>query len=111
MGRAEDAAATYARLLKTKFSDAPSSAVLVNNSIASRGASEMLDALKRIDKLLDKGSGQANSTKFQGSLELQLSAQQKRAILLNRATLLLLTHKARLLPPHTALMRSLPQFT
>lgn len=96
MGKAEDAAATYARLVKAKYSDAPSMAVVVNNSIAGRGASEMLDALKRLDKLLDKGSGQANSTKFQGSLDFQLSAQQKRAILLNRATLLLLTHKARL---------------
>lgn len=95
MGKTDDAAATYARLLKAKYSDAPSMAVVTNNSIAARGASEMLDALKRIDKLLDKGSGQANSTKFQGALEFQLSAQQKRVLLLNRATLLLLTHKAR----------------
>ena len=54
-GRTKEAAETYAHLLKLKPSDVVSAAVAANNLVAARGAHELFDGLKRLDKMLERG--------------------------------------------------------
>ena len=54
-GRAKEAVDTYSHLLKLKPTDAVSAAVAANNLVAARGAHELFDGLKRLDKMLERG--------------------------------------------------------
>ena len=54
-GRTKEAAETYTHLLKLKPADAVSAAVAANNLVATRGAHELFDGLKRLDKMLERG--------------------------------------------------------
>ena len=54
-GREKQAVETYLRLLKLKPTDAVSAAVAANNLVAARGAHELFDSLKRLDKMLERG--------------------------------------------------------
>ena len=113
-GPTKEAAETYAHLLKLKPSDAVSAAVAANNLVAARGAHELFDGLKRLDKMLERGGAgtrcafqlhahppsasdreMLRSTQFIGALELRLSDEQKQVICFNRATLLLHSNKVR----------------
>ena len=54
-GRTKEASEAYAHLLKLKPADAVSAAVAANNLVAARGAHELFDSLKRLDKMLERG--------------------------------------------------------
>ena len=117
-GREKEAVETYSHLLKLKPTDAVSAAVAANNLVAARGAHELFDGLKRLDKMLERGGAgtrcvpfascrsnarpvltlcaQPRSIQFTSALEQRLSDEQKQVICFNRATLLLHSNKVRI---------------
>ncbi len=113
-GRKKEAVEAYTRILKLKPTDAVSAAVAANNLVAERGAHELFDGLKRLDKMLERGGAGSRcvrvlqqrtravadaarpcSTRFVDALETRLSKEQREALSFNRATLLLHSNKAR----------------
>eukprot|EP00899_Mesostigma_viride_P008537 jgi/Mesvir1/17685/Mv07865-RA.1 len=90
MGRSTEALAGYVDILKAKPDDPVALAVAACNLVALRGAREMFDGLKRMDRLIDKAGGKLSLTP---ALEGRLSQRQRDAILLNRCLLLLRSGK------------------
>eukprot|EP00898_Chlorokybus_atmophyticus_P005459 jgi/Chlat1/5914/Chrsp4S06247 len=89
-GRSAEAIDGYTAFLKKKLDDPVATAIATNNLVALRGDRDLFDALKRTEKLLDKSSP---GFRLIDALENRLSAEQKGAIGVNRALLLLFSHK------------------
>jgi signal recognition particle subunit SRP72 len=87
-GRLREATQTYTRLAKLPSSDVATAAVVTNNLVAIRGNHEVFDSLKRLDKLMGRGGADVAPV-----VASRLSVQQRKAVSLNRATLLLLANK------------------
>lgn len=83
---------SYTDIIKKNMDDELSLAVAVNNLIALKGAKDVSDGLRKLDRLLEKGDG---TQKFQlaRGLDLKLSQKQKEAVYLNRMLLLLHSNK------------------
>ncbi|KAI5673540.1 hypothetical protein M9H77_13904 [Catharanthus roseus] len=92
LGNTQEAMESYTDIIKKNMDDELSLAVAVNNLIALKGAKDVSDGLRKLDRLLEKGDG---TQKFQlaRGLDLKLSQKQKEAVYLNRMLLLLHSNK------------------
>ncbi|XP_031476692.1 uncharacterized protein LOC116248184 [Nymphaea colorata] len=90
LGRSEEAAATYANLMKRNVADASSLAVATNNLISLKGTRDVSDGLKKLDRLIEKIDGRFQIAQ---GLDLKLFSRQKEAIYTNRMLLLLHANK------------------
>ncbi|KAD3068439.1 hypothetical protein E3N88_36319 [Mikania micrantha] len=92
LGNKQEAIASYTNLIKRNLPDEPSNAVAINNLIALKGPKDITDGLKKLDRLIQKNSGD-QSFQLVPSLELKLSPKQKESIYINRMLLLLHSNK------------------
>lgn len=92
LGNKQEALASYTDLIKRNLPDEPSNAVAINNLIALKGSKDVSDGLKKLDRLIQKNSGDQSFHLVPG-LELKLSPKQKEAIYINRMLLLLHSNK------------------
>ncbi|XP_071706357.1 uncharacterized protein [Rutidosis leptorrhynchoides] len=92
LGNKQDAVASYTALMKRNLPDESSNAVAVNNLIALKGPKDISDGLKKLDRLIEKNSGD-QSFKLVPVLELKLTPKQKESIYINRMLLLLHSNK------------------
>ncbi|GJP34687.1 hypothetical protein CLOM_g19098 [Closterium sp. NIES-68] len=110
LGRRMEALESYVAFLKRKPADAPSAAVAVTNLLALRGARDVVDGLKRLDRVVavkesegkagkeggkgeGKGEGKGVEVVFLENLETKLSRKQKAAVVLNRFLLLVAANR------------------
>ncbi|KAI3748286.1 hypothetical protein L6452_11265 [Arctium lappa] len=91
-GNKQEAIASYTDLIKRNLPDESSNAVAINNLIALRGPKDTSDGLRKLDRLIEKSSGDQSFQLVPG-LELKLSPKQKEAIYINRMLLLLHSNK------------------
>lgn len=91
-GNKQEAIASYTDLIKRNLPDESSNAVAINNLIALRGPKDISDGLRKLDRLIEKSSGDQSFQLVPG-LELKLSPKQKEAIYINRMLLLLHSNK------------------
>ncbi|KAI3742116.1 hypothetical protein L1987_59796 [Smallanthus sonchifolius] len=92
LGNKQEAIASYTDLIKRNLPDESSNAVAINNLIALKGPKDITDGLKKLDRLIQKNSGD-KSFQLVPSLELKLSPKQKESIYINRMLLLLHSNK------------------
>ncbi|MFS7933852.1 putative tetratricopeptide-like helical domain superfamily [Helianthus anomalus] len=92
LGNRQEAIAYYTDLIKRNLPDEPSNAVAINNLVALKGPKDITDSLKKLDRLIQKNSGD-KSFQLVPSLELKLSSKQKESIYVNRMLLLLHSNK------------------
>ncbi|XP_076896776.1 uncharacterized protein LOC143549878 [Bidens hawaiensis] len=92
LGNRQEAIASYTDLIKRNLPDEPSNAVAINNLIALKGPKDITDGLKKLDRLIQKNSGDKSFQLVPG-LELKLSPKQKESIYINRMLLLLHSNK------------------
>ncbi|XP_068657676.1 uncharacterized protein [Aristolochia californica] len=92
-GNPEEACEAYTEIIKRNVADPSSLAVATNDLIALKGAKDIADGLRKLDRLIDK-TGKSQSFKLANGLDYKLSSRQKEAIYANR--LLLLLHTDRL---------------
>ncbi|KAL8191829.1 hypothetical protein R6Q57_028560 [Mikania cordata] len=92
LGNKQEAVASYTNLIKRNLPDESSNAVAINNLIALKGPKDIADGLKKLDRLIQKNSGD-QSFQLVPSLELKLSPKQKESIYINRMLLLLHSNK------------------
>ncbi|KAL4193620.1 hypothetical protein AMTRI_Chr06g177680 [Amborella trichopoda] len=92
MGQPQEALEAYTDILNRNLSDASSLAIATNNLIALKGAKDVSDGLKKLDRFIEKGAGSQRFQLAQG-LELKLSSRQKEAIYANRLLLVLQANK------------------
>ncbi|CAI5497145.1 unnamed protein product [Closterium sp. Naga37s-1] len=103
LGRRMEALESYLAFLKRKPADAPSAAVAVTNLLALRSARDVVDGLKRLDRVVavtekggkegEKGKGEGVEVVFLENLETKLSRKQKAAVMLNRFLLLVAANR------------------
>lgn len=73
LGLGKEVSEVYVEALKNKSSESVLYATTLNNLVAARGHSDVLDSLKRFDKLLPKGVVAASATTlFNPALEEKL---------------------------------------
>lgn len=87
-GQTEEAIEAYMSIINRNLSDASSLAVATNNLISLRGAKDVSDSLRRLDRLIEKGTG-ARQFQLANSLDFKLSTRQKESLYANRLLLLL----------------------
>lgn len=75
-------------IINRNLSDASSLAVATNNLISLRGTKDVSDSLRRLDRLIEKGTG-ARQFQLANSLDFKLSTRQKESLYANRLLLLL----------------------
>ncbi|CAM8916084.1 unnamed protein product [Rhodiola kirilowii] len=92
LGQSQEALEAYTDIINKNLADETSIAVAVNNLIPIKGSKDVSHALRRLDKLFEKGDG-AQAFQFTGGLATKLSAKQKEAIYTNRVLLLLHANK------------------
>lgn len=92
LGNKQEAIGSYTDLIKRNLPDESSNAVAINNLIALKGPKDISDGLKKLDRLIEKNSGD-QSFKLIPGLELKLSSKQKESIYTNRMLLLLHSNK------------------
>ncbi|KAK9060729.1 hypothetical protein SSX86_021435 [Deinandra increscens subsp. villosa] len=92
LGNRQEAIASYTDFIKRNLPDESSNAVAINNLIALKGPKDITDGLKKLDRLIQKNSGD-KSFQLVSSLELKLSPKQKESIYINRMLLLLHSNK------------------
>ncbi|WOL08802.1 signal recognition particle subunit SRP72-like [Canna indica] len=87
-GHTQEAIEAYTAIINRNLSDYSSLAVATNNLIALRGTKDVSDSLRRLDRLIEKGTG---VKKFQlaNGLDFKLSTRQKESLYSNRLLLLL----------------------
>ncbi|CAI5515336.1 unnamed protein product [Closterium sp. Naga37s-1] len=100
LGRRMEALESYLAFLKRKPADAPSAAVAVTNLLALRNARDVVDGLKRLDRVVavtekggKEGKGEGVEVVFLENLETKLSRKQKAAVMLNRFLLLVAANR------------------
>ncbi|KVI09435.1 signal recognition particle subunit SRP72 [Cynara cardunculus var. scolymus] len=91
-GNKQEAIASYTDLIKRNLPDESSNAVAINNLIALKGPKDISDGLRKLDRLIEKSTGDPSFQLVPG-LELKLSPKQKEAIYINRMLLLLHSNK------------------
>ncbi|XP_077228829.1 SRP72 RNA-binding domain-containing protein [Tasmannia lanceolata] len=92
LGRTQEAMEAYTDTLNRNLADASSFAVATNNLIALKGAKDVSDGLRKLDRIILKGGGPQGFQLAHG-LDFKLSPRQKEAIYGNRLLLLLHTNK------------------
>lgn len=92
LGNTKEAVQSYIDTIKRNLADEPSLAVATNNLIALKGPKDISDSLRKLDRLIEKGSG-TRSFQLAHGLDLKLSPKQKEAIYTNRMLLLLHSNK------------------
>ncbi|KAK6922344.1 putative TPR-like repeat [Dillenia turbinata] len=93
LGNTEEAMGSYTEIINKNLADESSLAVAINNLVTLKGPKDVSDSLRKLDRLIEKGSG-AQSFQLSRGLDLKLSAKQRENIYANR--LLLLLHANRL---------------
>ncbi|XP_058102156.1 uncharacterized protein LOC131246246 [Magnolia sinica] len=93
LGNPQEVIEAYTDILNRNLADASSLAVATNNLIALKGTKDVSDGLRKLDRLIEKGSG-AQRFQLTHGLDFKLSPRQKEAIYANR--LLLLLHANRM---------------
>ncbi|XP_068665227.1 uncharacterized protein [Aristolochia californica] len=92
MGHPEEASEAYTEIIDRNLADPPSLAVTTNDLIALKGARDIADGLRKLDRLIEKTGG-SQSFKLANGLDYKLSSRQKEAIYANRLLLLLHTNR------------------
>ncbi|CAH2042870.1 unnamed protein product [Thlaspi arvense] len=92
MGRTQEAAEAYTEFIKRNLGDESSLAVATNNLVSVRGAKDVSDSIRKLDRLMEKSSGPQNFHLANG-LDLKLLPKQREAIYANRVLLLLHSNK------------------
>lgn len=87
LGNTQEATSTYLDIIKRNFGDDSTLAVAANNLIAVRGPKDVSDSLKKLDRLIEKGEG--SRFRLVRELDSRLFVNQREAIFVNRALLLL----------------------
>ncbi|KAK6930881.1 Signal recognition particle, SRP72 subunit, RNA-binding [Dillenia turbinata] len=93
LGNTEEAIGSYTEIINKNLADESSLAVAINNVITLKGPKDVSDSLRKLDRLIDKGSG-GQSFQLSHGLDLKLSAKQRETVYTNR--LLLLLHSNRM---------------
>ncbi|KAF5945229.1 hypothetical protein HYC85_015457 [Camellia sinensis] len=88
LGHTQEAIEAYADIIKRNLADESSLAVASNNLVSLKGPKDVSDSLRKLDRLIEKGSGPQIFQLARG-LDLKLSPKQREAIYANRALLLL----------------------
>ncbi|CAL5396007.1 unnamed protein product [Camellia sinensis] len=88
LGHIQEAIEAYADIIKRNLADESSLAVASNNLVSLKGPKDVSDSLRKLDRLIEKGSGPQIFQLARG-LDLKLSPKQREAIYANRALLLL----------------------
>ncbi|KAG6490491.1 signal recognition particle subunit SRP72-like [Zingiber officinale] len=91
-GRTQEAIEAYTAILNRNPSDYPSLAVATNNLVSLRGTKDVSDSLRRLDRLIEKGSG-GKQFQLANGLDFKLSSRQKESLYSNRLLLLLQANK------------------
>lgn len=86
LGHTQEAIEAYTDIINRDLADESSVAVAVNNLIASKGAKEVSDSLRKLDRLKEKDS---QNFQLARGIDLKLSPKQREAIYTNRVLLLL----------------------
>ncbi|XAR64712.1 hypothetical protein NMG60_11008499 [Bertholletia excelsa] len=92
MGRTQESAEAYTEFIKRNLGDESSLAVATNNLVSVRGAKDVSDSIRKLDRLMEKSSGPQNFHLANG-LDLKLLPKQREAIYANRVLLLLHSNK------------------
>lgn len=92
MGNTKEAVQSYTDTIYRNLADEPSLAVATNNLIALKGPKDISDSLRKLDRLIEKGSG-TRSFQLAHGLDLKLSPKRKEEIYINQMLLLLNSNK------------------
>ncbi|CAL5421947.1 unnamed protein product [Camellia sinensis] len=88
LGHTQEAIEAYTDIIKRNLADESSLAVASNNLVSLKGPKDVSDSLRKLDRLIEKGSGPQIFQLARG-LDLKLSPKQREAIYANRVLLLL----------------------
>ncbi|KAI7996279.1 Signal recognition particle subunit SRP72 [Camellia lanceoleosa] len=88
LGHTQEAIEAYTDIIKRNLADESSLAMASNNLVSFKGLKDVSDNLKKLDRLIEKGSGPQIFQLARG-LDLKLSPKQREAIYANRVLLLL----------------------
>jgi len=92
LGHKQEAIEAFTDIIKKNLADESSLAVATNNLVSLKGPKDVSDSLRKLDRLIEKGSGPQTFQLARG-LDLKLSPKQKEAIYANRVLLLLHSNK------------------
>ncbi|GMP84159.1 hypothetical protein CsSME_00037787 [Camellia sinensis var. sinensis] len=84
----QEAIEAYTNIIKRNLADESSLAMASNNLVSFKGLKDVSDSLRKLDRLIEKGSGPQIFQLARG-LDLKLSPKQREAIYANRVLLLL----------------------
>ncbi|XP_042498370.1 signal recognition particle subunit SRP72 [Macadamia integrifolia] len=88
LGHTQEAIESYTDIVNRNLADDSSLAVAINNLIALKGPKDASDGLRKLDRLIEKGSD-GQSFQLARGQDLKLSSKQREAIYTNRVLLLL----------------------
>ena len=92
LGHTQEAIEAYTDIIKRNLADESSLAVATNNIVSLKGPKDVSDSLRKLDRLIEKGTGPPSFQLAHG-LDLKLSSKQREAIYGNRVLLLLHSNK------------------
>ncbi|KAG5520705.1 hypothetical protein RHGRI_033329 [Rhododendron griersonianum] len=92
LGHTQEAIEAFTDIIKRNLADESSLAVATNNLVSLKGPKDVSDSLRKLDRLIEKGSG-TQSFQLARGLDLKLSSKQREAIYTNRVLLLLHSNK------------------
>ncbi|XP_057486987.1 uncharacterized protein LOC130773071 [Actinidia eriantha] len=92
LGHTQEAIEAYTDIIKRNLADESSLAVAINNIVSLKGPKDVSDSLRKLDRLIEKGSGPLSFQLARG-LDSKLSSKQREAIYGNRVLLLLHSNK------------------
>ncbi|GFZ21174.1 SRP72 RNA-binding domain-containing protein [Actinidia rufa] len=92
LGHTQEAIEAYTDIIKRNLADESSLAVATNNIVSLKGPKDVSDSLRKLDRLIEKGS-EPPSFHLARGLDLKLSSKQREAIYGNRVLLLLHSNK------------------
>ncbi|XP_057486103.1 uncharacterized protein LOC130772361 [Actinidia eriantha] len=91
LGHTQAAIEAYTDIIKRNLADESSLAVATNNIVSLKGPKDVSDSLRKLDRLIERGSGP--SFQLARGLDLKLLSKQREAIYGNRVLLLLHSNK------------------
>ncbi|CAL5350479.1 unnamed protein product [Camellia sinensis] len=100
----QEAIEAYTDIIKRNLADESSLAMASNNLISFKGLKDVSDSLRKLDRLIEKGSG-PQIFQLACGLDLKLSLKQREAIYANRVLLLLHSNR---IDQARELVRALP---
>ncbi|XP_057509788.1 uncharacterized protein LOC130792301 [Actinidia eriantha] len=92
LGHTQEAIEAYTDIIKRNLADESSLSVAINNIVSLKGPKDVSDSLRKLDRLIEKGSGPLSFQLARG-LDSKLSSKQREAIYGNRVLLLLHSNK------------------